>query len=45
MKQKLLKMPRKEPIGKLEVIGQLEKNPDQAIGDYIESKQQDQYFM
>ncbi|KAL5290617.1 CCDC42 family protein [Megaselia abdita] len=38
-------MPRKEPISKLEVIGQLEKNPDQAIGDFNESKQQEQYFI
>lgn len=38
-------MPRKEPISKLEVVGQLEKNPDRAIGDFNESKQQDQYFM
>lgn len=38
-------MPRKEPISKLEVIGQLEKNPNLAVGDYNESKQQDQYFI
>lgn len=38
-------MPRKEPISKLEVVGQLEKNPALAIGDFNESKQQDQYFM
>uniref|UniRef100_A0A1A9W2I6 DUF4200 domain-containing protein n=1 Tax=Glossina brevipalpis TaxID=37001 RepID=A0A1A9W2I6_9MUSC len=38
-------MPRVKPTTKIDVIGNLDLNPEKAVGDYIESKQQDTYFV
>ncbi|XP_055378546.1 uncharacterized protein LOC129610161 [Condylostylus longicornis] len=38
-------MPRRAPTGKLDVIGKLELSPEKACGFYLESKQQDKYFL
>uniref|UniRef100_A0A1B0G9U3 DUF4200 domain-containing protein n=1 Tax=Glossina morsitans morsitans TaxID=37546 RepID=A0A1B0G9U3_GLOMM len=38
-------MPRIKPTTKIDVIGNLDLNPEKAVGDYIESKQQDTYFV
>uniref|UniRef100_A0A1A9W1Z0 DUF4200 domain-containing protein n=1 Tax=Glossina brevipalpis TaxID=37001 RepID=A0A1A9W1Z0_9MUSC len=38
-------MPRLKPTTKIDVIGNLDLNPEKAVGDYIESKQQDAYFV
>ncbi|XP_067636189.1 cilia- and flagella-associated protein 73-like [Eurosta solidaginis] len=38
-------MPRLKPTTKIDVIGNLDLSPEKAVGDYIESKQQDTYFV
>ncbi|KAH8412851.1 hypothetical protein KR009_006273 [Drosophila setifemur] len=38
-------MPRQKPTLKIDVIGNLDLNPEQAIEDYTVSRQQDQYFV
>ncbi|XP_039959966.1 kinetochore protein Nuf2-like [Bactrocera tryoni] len=38
-------MPRLKPTTKIDVIGNLDLSPEKAVGDYIESKQQDVYFV
>ncbi|XP_053948024.1 kinetochore protein Nuf2-like [Anastrepha obliqua] len=38
-------MPRLKPTTKIDVIGNLDLSPEKAVGDYIESKQQDAYFV
>lgn len=38
-------MPRIKPTTKIDVIGNLDLSPEKAVGDYIESKQQDAFFM
>ncbi|XP_017470864.1 PREDICTED: kinetochore protein Nuf2-like [Rhagoletis zephyria] len=38
-------MPRLKPTTKIDVIGNLDLSPEKAVGDYIESKQQNAYFV
>ncbi|XP_004523653.1 kinetochore protein Nuf2 [Ceratitis capitata] len=38
-------MPRLKPTTKIDVIGNLDLSPEKAVGDYIESKQQEAYFV
>ncbi|XP_030377382.1 uncharacterized protein LOC115626223 [Scaptodrosophila lebanonensis] len=38
-------MPRRNPTKKLDVIGSLDLRPETAVGDYIESKQQEELFI
>lgn len=38
-------MPRIKPTTKLDVLGNLDLRPEEAVGDYIESKQQEKFFM
>ncbi|KAI8117806.1 hypothetical protein FF38_00148 [Lucilia cuprina] len=38
-------MPRLKPTTKIDVIGNLDLSPEKAVGDYIESKQQDAFFV
>ena len=38
-------MPRLKPTTKIDVIGNLDLSPEKAVGDFIESKQQDSFFV
>ncbi|KAH8377950.1 hypothetical protein KR093_008057 [Drosophila rubida] len=38
-------MPRTKPTTKLDVLGNLDMRPEEAVADYLMSKQQEQFFM
>lgn len=38
-------MPRIKPTTTVDVLGNLDLRPEEAVGDFIESKQQDKFFM
>lgn len=38
-------MPRVKPTKKLDVLGNLDLRPEDAVGDYISSKQQNKFFV
>ncbi|XP_034666946.1 cilia- and flagella-associated protein 73-like [Drosophila subobscura] len=38
-------MPRREPTTTIDVVGNLDLRPEQAVGDYRASRQQDKYFV
>lgn len=38
-------MPRTKPTTRIDVIGNLDLKPEQAVGDFIESKMQMEYFV
>lgn len=38
-------MPRIKPTTTVDVLGNLDLRPEQAVGDFIESKQQEKFFM
>lgn len=38
-------MPRTKPTKKIDVLGNLDLRPEEAVGDYLQSKAQKKYFM
>lgn len=38
-------MPRHKPTFKTDVIGSLDLNPEEAVGEYLVSRQQERFFV